>query len=67
MVIWMLLGSLSAAIGALTGFVIWRDHRRSTLGDRSAIGIALEAAERQNAERQGSQGGNWQQERLEGP
>ena len=67
MVMGTLFGSLAAAIGALTGFVIWRDHRRSTAGDRTAIGMALEAAERRNAERQGSQGATWQREQFEGP
>ncbi len=67
MVIWTLLGSLTATIGALTAFVIWRDHRRSSAGDRTASGLALEAAERQNAEREASQGANWQRERFEGP
>jgi hypothetical protein len=67
MVIWMLFGSLTATVGALTAFVMWRDHRRSASGDRAATGMALAEAERQNAERQGSQGANWQREEFEGP
>jgi uncharacterized iron-regulated membrane protein len=65
MAIGMLLGSLLAAVGALTGFVMWRDHRRSSAGDRTATDIAVALAERYHAEREGGLGAR-EREQFEG-
>ena len=62
MVIWTLLGVLMSVIAGLTGYIVWRDHRRSSVGKGAGGRRTMETADRFAAERHSIQGLRRQQE-----
>lgn len=57
MVIWALFGVLATVVAGLTGYIAWRDSRRSAAAERIIIHTALPAASRYGSERHLDQGG----------
>lgn len=57
MVIWMLFGVLASVVAGLTGFVTWRDRRRSPAAERILVSTATQTAYRHDYERHPEQGG----------
>jgi hypothetical protein len=57
MVIWALPGVLALVVAGLTGYIAWRDSRRSATAERVVIHTALPSANRYGSERHLDQGG----------